>query len=345
MTDVTADAPDGSAVAARAGAATFGDVTGEYLALRNAAGLVAPWHDLVWVEGPDTVTFLDGLLSQAIDRLAPGEVASSLLLAPQGKLRAPLIVLAGAEQVGLLTHLGCGAAVVEDLTRFKIRVKATLTADPRPVVDVWGPGSAEVLGEMGLNLPTAGRWERTTFPDTEGPDGPGVVVASTSFPGTGLPRYIVAGLDVGRFGDVVRAGRLAADAVRIEAGAPLMDVDIDGKTIPAEADLVTDAVAFDKGCYLGQELVARIDSRGRVNRHLRGLTITENVLPPIGALVTGHDRDLGRITSVAESLGLRAPVALALLRREAEPGDHVEIAWDGGSTTAVVRQLPMDDFR
>ena len=121
-----------------------------------------------------------------------------------------------------------------------------------------------------------------------------------------------------------------------------MGVDIDEKTIPQEAGVVGAAVDFTKGCYLGQELVARIDSRGRVNRHLRGLVIAENVLPPVGAEVRSSDRLLGTLTSVAESLELRAPVALALLRREAEPGDVVEIVWEGGETGGRVGELPLD---
>jgi folate-binding protein YgfZ len=140
------------------------------------------------------------------------------------------------------------------------------------------------------------------------------------------------------------AGSIAATTVRIEAGEPLMGVDVDEKTIPQETGLTDVAVSFTKGCYLGQELVARIDSRGRVNRHLRGMTLVENVIPPEGAVVMAGDVEAGVITSVGESLTMRAPVALGILRREAEPGATVEIRWDGGAATAVVREVPLDDF-
>jgi folate-binding protein YgfZ len=120
-----------------------------------------------------------------------------------------------------------------------------------------------------------------------------------------------------------------------------MGRDVDERTIPHEAGVVEGAVSFTKGCYLGQELVARIDSRGRVNRHLRGLVITANVLPPAGAEVSGASGVVGTITSVGESLDLRAPVALALIRREVAPGDEVTIAWEGGSIRAVVLELPL----
>jgi folate-binding protein YgfZ len=140
------------------------------------------------------------------------------------------------------------------------------------------------------------------------------------------------------------AGARAARAVRVEAGEPKMGEDLDEATIPNETGLVPFAVSFTKGCYLGQELVARIDSRGRVNRHLRGVVITENVLPPDRAAVMVGEAEVGRVTSVVESLTLRAPVGLALVRREVEPGTDVAIAWAGRSIGGTVRALPLDDF-
>ena len=123
-----------------------------------------------------------------------------------------------------------------------------------------------------------------------------------------------------------------------------MGIDVDRDTIPQETGLVPEAVSFTKGCFLGQELVARIDSRGRVNRHLRGVTIGENVLPPEGATLWQGGAGVGKLSSVGESLALRAPVALAMVRREVEPGEEVEIRWEGGGTRGTVRPLPLDDF-
>ena len=90
--------------------------------------------------------------------------------------------------------------------------------------------------------------------------------------------------------------------------------------------------------------MARIDSRGHVNRHLRGVTIAENVLPPPGSELVAGDKTVGAISSVGESLELRAPVALALVRREVEPGAAVEVRWSTGSAPGTVRELPLDDF-
>ncbi len=317
----------------RGGAATFGDVTGEYFALRNEAAWTVPWHDLVWVRGPDTVRFLDGLVSQAVEPMTPGSVARSLLLAPQGKLRAPHVLLRGDDEVGLLCDAGSGATVVADLRRFKIRVDVSIEPEQRPVVDVVGPAASAAVAEITATGPVAAGWTESGV----------AVVAALPF-GSGLPRLVVAGLDGDGFeaAGLRRAGRQAMDAVRIEAGEPLMGVDIDEATIPQEAGLVDGAVDFDKGCYLGQELVARIDSRGHVNRRLRGIRLTTNVVPPLGAEVRSGERVVGTLTSVAESLELRAPIGLAMLRREVEAGTKVDLHWAGGSAAAIAHELPFE---
>ncbi len=310
---------------------THGDVTGEYLALRTGCGLVTGAREIVWVRGTDAVSFLQSLLTQDLDALEPGAVRRSLLLSPQGKLRVPLWLLRGADEVGLVADAGYGEVAVDDLTRFKFRVKADIEP-PEPLVELWGPGAGAVLAGAGLPAPDG--WEATA----------GAIVARV--PMGRLDRFLVHG---GRrealvAAGAVPAGRLAADAVRIEAGEPVMGVDVDEKTIPQESGLVEDSVSFTKGCYLGQELVARIDSRGRVNRHLRGLVIRENVLPPLGAELTLDGKAVGTLTSLGESLELRAPVGLALVRREVEPGVAVPLRWEGGETVTEVRELPLDDF-
>ena len=308
---------------------SYGDVTAEYLALARSAALVERRHDLVWVEGPDAVRFLDGLLSQIIEGVPAGTVRRSLLLAPNGKLRATLFMLVGEDRVGLFADRGMGPAVVGDLSRFKIRVDATIDQSAAELIEVWGPGASEALTAAGVAPPTG--WSDTPF------------VAVLPLPGDRSARYVLGAehRDALVAAGAVPAGSDAVDAIRIELGEPVVGTDVDERTIPQEADLVADAVDFTKGCYLGQELVARIDSRGHVNRHLRGVVLADNVLPPIGAELVAGDREVGTITSLAESLDLRAPVGLALVRREVDPGDEVEVRWEGGSARAEVRDLPL----
>lgn len=302
---------------------SHGDVTGEYLALRNEAGMMAGRHELVAVTGPDTIGFLDNLLSQDLSSAQPGDVRRSLLLAPQGKLRALLWALIGDDEVLLVTDFGVAAQVASDLARFKLRVDAEIGVLGDEVIDVVGPHAADALERAGLPVPEG--WTRH----------PGGIVAG--LPLGSLPRFVVTGADPA----ARPVGSLAMTTVRIEAGEPVFGVDVDDGTIPQETGLVADTVDFTKGCYLGQELVARIDSRGRVNRRLVGVTVSENVLPPVGAEVMAGGDVRGAVSSVGESLELRAPVALAMVRREVAGGDAVELRWEGGGTTGQVRDLPL----
>ena len=299
---------------------TYGDVTAEYRALRNSAAVVEGTHDLVWVDGPDATSFLQGILSQDIEAMIPGEVGRSFLLNPSGKLTALLWVLRGSERVGLVADPGLGPTVAEALNYYRIRVKAEVSSDDRPVWSLVGP-------EAGSLLDLGDGWVERD----------GSILAPA--PLAGLSRLVVAG-DLPVSG-LPRAGGVAMTSVRVEAGEPIMNIDVDDKTIPQESGLVPASVSFTKGCYLGQELVARIDSRGHVNRHLRGIVMTTNVLPPDGAEVWSDDRRCGTLTSVSESLGVMAPIALCLLRREVEPGTEVEVRWPGGSTPAIARELPL----
>ncbi len=304
-------------------AETFGDVTGEYLALRSGAARVDGHSALIWVRGPDTVGFLDGLLSQDLAGMEPGDVGRSFLLEPRGKLRALLWVLRGDGEIGLVCDAGVADVVVADLDRFRFRVEAEISRHEAAVADIWGP---EAMSECGG--PEAGWYD-------------GVATLQLG----GLPRCIVFDGRPGEMAAAVRpAGMLAATAVRIEAGEPVMGIDVGEETIPHETGLVEPSVSFTKGCYLGQELVARIDSRGRVNRHLRGVVLHENVLPPAGAVIIAGDEESGAISSVGESLELRAPIALGMVRREVEPGSVVGLRWPGGEAKAEVRALPLDLF-
>jgi folate-binding protein YgfZ len=161
------------------------------------------------------------------------------------------------------------------------------------------------------------------------------VVARVALPG--VPRFMTLGaVDVSR---VRSAGLVAATAVRVEAGEPLTGRDLDDKTLVHETGLDAESVSYSKGCYLGQEVVARIEYRGHVNRMLRGVIVGTNVLPPEGATVVAGDREVGLVTSVSESLSLRAPVGLSLLRVDA--GDDVELRWNGGVAPARIHDLPM----
>lgn len=290
-------------------------------------------HDVVWVRGPDTIRFLDGLISQDVAGMAEGDVAHSFLLAPNGKLRAPLVVWRGTDEVALVTSRGTGQTVAGDLTRFKIRVDVDIEVETRPVITLVGEGAGAVIAASGLAAPDDDRWSRGD-----------VSVGIVPFARGGPERLVVVGGDIeelaGAGARPVSSDHL--ETLRIERGEPLFGRDVDEGTIPQEMGDVQHAVSFTKGCYLGQELVARIDSRGHVNRHLRAVVLADGALPPTGAELRAVDKVVGNLTSVSRSDRLGTAIGMALVRREVGPGDVVEVTWDGGSLAGEIRELPLD---
>ncbi len=263
-----------------------------------------PQRDVVEVVGPDATSFLQSLVSQDLEPVAVGENVPALLLQPQGKLVADFQAVHEADdRWWLVCQRGYGPVLADGLNRFKIRVDATVR-DASP--------------EFGAFV-------------TSAPVGDAVGCARfTTAVGTEVVGPVAA---VSTVREAVVADEIDADAyerVRIAAGMPRLGVDIDERTIPQEAGLEIDAVSFTKGCFLGQELVCRIDTRGHVNRYLRRLVVQEpDAAVAVGAGLSLDGRAVGEVTS---SAGDRA---LAMVRREVEIGTMVQV----GSTQAVVEQL------
>lgn len=299
------------------------DFSTGYALARSGAGFATDMLGLFWAVGPDAISYLQGIISQDIEGLASGKAARSFLLQPRGKLDALLWVLRDEDRVGIVTDATRQEEVIDSLSRWRLRVDVEFYDDERPVLDVWGPSD---------RIPGApGGWQ----------DEDGVLVAELRE--RPVRRRLVAGpnpQELEKLG-AFPIGRRIVDAFRIEAGEPRMGIDVDGKTIPQETGLVPEAVSFTKGCFLGQELVARIDSRGRVNRHLRGIRVLGPAIPPAGAQVTYEGRVVGELTTVGQSPVLQAPIALALIRREAQPGSRVALTWERAGTEAEVHDLPM----
>jgi tRNA-modifying protein YgfZ len=298
------------------------DPTGDYLALRRDVAAVDLSRDVLSVSGSDAVSFLQGQLSADVAALPVGSSTWSLLLEPQGKVDAWLRVWrTGEDRVLLDVDGGWGDAVSARLHRFKLRVDAVVEVLPGwRCVALRGPRSSEVdVSSCGADLVAAIDWR-------------------------GLPGIDLLGPGVRVPDGVGTAGADSLERVRIEQGWPRMGTELDDTVIPAEAGqwLIDASVSFTKGCFTGQELVARIDSRGgNTPRHLRGVVITTNVVPPVGAVVDVDGVDRGRLTSVGESLDLRAPVALGLVHRSIEPPAEVTVRWDGGEAPARVLELPL----
>lgn len=279
-------------------------------ALSEDWGAATVGRDVIRVEGPDAASFLQGQLSQDVASLAVATPVFSFLLQPQGKVVALLRVLRVSGTEFLLdTDTGFGEGAFAALTRFKLRVKCGLEQLDLQCIAVRGP-----------NAPAAGGSVDALWPGWAG--------------------YDLFGADV-TVPDGARVCSAAAFEVeRIAAGVPVMGAELDERTIPAESGLVERAVSFTKGCYTGQELVARIDSRGHVNRHLRRLRVEGDLCPPPGAAIAHvgvQGKDAGVITSTAWSASRGHAVALGYVRREVDPPSSVELIWDGGRASALVQ--------
>ena len=254
----------------------------------------SPWlapeaPDLVWFSGADAVTFLNDLISQEIGSMASGEVRRSLLLAPQGKLDHILWVVKTEDGVGLVTDRGRGAELASTLGRYRIRVDVEIEPEEQPT---W-----LVVGDWdGIDI-SWGDIRRTLVvgdrPDL--PDG-----AATDY-----------------------------DILRIRAGEPEWGAEVGEGTIPHETGLVPLAVDFTKGCFLGQELVARIDSRGgNAPRKVRLIELEGTA--EAGSQLTSDGSAVGTLTSVVNDMGL------GVVHRKVEPGAKVTV----GSTSGIVREVP-----
>ena len=323
-------------------AADYGDPAGEERALAEGAGMVDRCaRGAVLVTGPDALSYLHSLLSQDIAGLADGDGAHALLLQPQGKLDADLRILRVGDECWLDCEVGRGEALAASLRRFKIRVKAEVEdrTGSWGSLSLRGPDAPGVVeAAAGLALPAAAH-AHVPWPGT------GLRVARADWPGGW------AGADVvGPVGDLAAAwkalasagaepgGLTAYEAARVAAGVPRQGIDTNERTIPQEAFLEVDAVSFTKGCFLGQELVCRIDARGHVNRLLRAIRLADDTTPPAGAGILVGDKEVGTLTTVARSQS--GTLALGYLRREVEVPAEVLLRWDGGEAPAQARALP-----
>ncbi|MEX2658356.1 MAG: glycine cleavage T C-terminal barrel domain-containing protein [Acidimicrobiales bacterium] len=280
-------------------------------------------RDVVLASGPDTFTYLQGQLSQDVAGLPVGGSAHSLVLSPQGHLVALLrVTRTGDEEVALDTDPGAGDAMLARLQRFLLRTRCELQAVDWPCVAVRGDGAGT----------------HDDVPDDELPSGVWAVVADTP----GVQGYDLLGPGAAAPDGAAPGDPADYEALRIEQGVPRTGVELTEKTIPAEAGIVDRTSSFTKGCYTGQELVARIDSRGgNVPRRLRGVLVEGDVVPPPGATVVVDDAEVGHVTSAAASPRLGAPVALAYVKRKAEVPGPCTLRWDGGQAVARVTELPL----
>jgi tRNA-modifying protein YgfZ len=325
-------------------------IDAETRALRRGAGARRTSRDVLAVRGPEAESYLQGQLSQDLAPLANGRSADSLLLEPDGKLCALLrVTRIGDDEFVLDTDGGYGEAVAARLRRFLLRSKVEIEHREWRCLSLRGERAEEVAASIAGTGPGA---LRLTL-DFEWNGWRGVDVLG--------PADLVPDPQRGDLPDGAEAcGPDSFEACRITSGVPAMGTELTGKTIAAEAGLVERTVSFTKGCYTGQELVARLDARGsKVARRLvgvvaagpaseeplrPGMTLHAGAAPPGDA--ASDDKVVGTITSAAWSSELGAWAALAYLHRNVEAPGTVRLRSGdgiGGSRPARVAVLPLVD--
>lgn len=328
----------------------YGDIAAEYAALRGAAMLVdRNARGRLRVEGPRAPEMIAGLVTNDVQALVPGHGLYAAALNPKGKIIADVRIFARDDHLlidapprafpGLLATVRkyinprlapyCDeSSALRDVGVFgqnARRIVAAITAISAEALAALAPYAHLDVTVDGIPVMVA----RVPDLELEGYE----LIASAEGARALWSRAAAAG--------AVPAGLLAWEIARIEAGRPEWGIDIDETTIPQEANFdELHAISYTKGCYIGQEVVARVHFRGHVNRHLRGLLCGQTEPPPEKAvLLDDAGKQVGEVRSSALSPRLGA-VALAMIRREVEPGATLSVQWEHGDGRADVQRLP-----
>jgi len=311
----------------------YGDPLREQRLLAEGAGLVdRSDRDVLAIPGADRLTWLHSLTSQHLDRLADATGSEALVLSPNGHVEHHLVLADLAGTTWADTEPGAGAALVEFLQkmRFMLRVDPALVTDDRAVLSVVGPKAGEALTAAGLPVPE-GEYAVTPLDGGFVRRMPAIGDGGAAVFDLVVPRSEIEAV-ADRLGAPL-AGFAAYEALRVEARRPRFGVDSDHRTIPNELQWLQTAVHLDKGCYRGQETVARVHNLGRPPRrlvllHLDGVS---EVLAEPGTPVLAGTREVGRVGSVVRHHELGV-IALALVKQSVAMDAVLTVA---GSTASI----------
>lgn len=308
------------------------ELDAQYRQVREECGLLdRSVRGKLLVTGPEAAEYLQGQLTNDVEALEPGQGCYAALLDRKGHMQADMRVLRlSPDEIWIDTEPEALEAARRHLEMYKIgrEVEVADIGAERALLSLIGPRSAEIATTPPLPLY---RCERLMAHGVE-------CLAVGTRDGIDL---IAAADDAERLqGALITAGAPevvpeVAEILRIEAGTPRFGAEMGPQTMPAEAGIVEAAVNFTKGCYIGQEPVARLHYKGRPNRHLRGLRLSAPATP--GTPLQLSEKEVGEVGSSCLSPAL-GPLGLAIVRREAEPGAELVVGEDG--VTARVVDLP-----
>lgn len=304
-----------------------------YQALRQSAAVIdLTGRGHLQITGEDRARLLHAITTSHIQEMTPGQCRYTLFLNAQGKILGDANVIVTASSIILDTEPETATPLYEHIDRYIIADDASIVnaTGQVAVIALEGPHTAQVLEKMGIDPPAPDAWTewRTS------------VVAGLSVSGEPGARFFVPVAERENvyqwiFGACANeAGQPEWNVVRLEHGVPRYGEDITAREIPHETRLVDRAVSFTKGCYLGQEIVERVRSRGHVNRVLVSLVILGHKTPPARAKLQLDGKEIGEITSAAYSPMVGAVAALGYVRAEVL---HAKTPFtiEGGGTAAI----------
>src|SRR3989338_6997611 len=324
----------------------LGEAAGECRPARAGAG-VCDRSDRVHLpaSGPDAKAFLHRMLSNDVARLAPGQGCYATLLSVQGHMLADLYALQMDDHLLLETDVSAAARMREWLEKYIIADDVTVEdrSQQMAALGVEGPQAAKLLAAAGASALPGAELNHAWVKLGDAP----VLIARVSETGEEGFRLIFVVEYAQNIWDALAAARAAVpwkpvghaawNILRTEAGVPWYGVDMDERTLPPEAALEARAISYTKGCYVGQEIIERIRSRGHVNRRLAGFHVS-GPLPAAGAKLLRGGQEVGVLTTAVESPTLGRAIALGYLRREhLAAGTTLEVEGAGG---AEVVELP-----
>jgi folate-binding protein YgfZ len=308
------------------------ELDGQYRALREEAGFLVRERSFLLVGGSDAAEYLQGQLTNDTEALEPESGCYAALLDRKGHLSSDMRVLRlESGELWLDLEPGPAEAVLKHLRTYSIgrEVQIDDVTERWAIVSLIGPRAGELSGFEGLGPEHAQRFRQWDGTDVLGvATDVGVDLIVNADDAATLENALASA-------GAVRVSAEAAEIIRVESGRPRFGVDIGSEHMPAEAGIVERAVDFEKGCYIGQEPVARLHYRGKPNRTLRGLRLSGPGSHG-DALLLG-DREVGAIGTACLSPA-HGPIAIAIVRREAAEGEQLTVG--DSSTTAEVVELP-----